>query len=274
MVVGGNIYRYYYDGFDLVAAYDGSNILIATAMFGRGIDSPISFYDDGDVYYYHSDALGSVTEMTDDAETVVRTYEYSAFGEILSQTGTLANPFTYTARELDTESGLYYYRNRYYSPEMGRFMTHDPIYWFGGVNLYLYVFNNPLAFVDPFGQGTRINVTVAVGGAIVGIIGATIFMKAPIPGGALIVLGGLATIWGLNEIMKDMEKARKKGEESIRGKGDDDRGNKDTTRPSDIHDEEKQKEFFPGQEEGDARPNPEDQHPLAPPQPENMCLIG
>ncbi len=108
---------------------------------------------EGDVYNYHTDALGSVTEMTDDNETVVQSYEYSAFGKILSQSGTLAsiNPFTYTAREFDSESGLYYYRYRYYSADVGRFITYDPIYWLGGANLYVYVNNNPINYTDPYG---------------------------------------------------------------------------------------------------------------------------
>jgi RHS repeat-associated protein len=149
----GTIRRYYYDGFDLIAEYDGSNNLLATYTFGPGIDNPISMYYAGDIYYYHTDALDSITEMTDDNEAVAQSYDYSAFGKILSQSGSLAsvNPFTYTARELDSESGLYYYRYRYYDAETGRFINHDPIYWLGGVNLYLYVANNPLRFSDMLG---------------------------------------------------------------------------------------------------------------------------
>ncbi len=149
----GNIAHYYYDGFDMVAGYNGADELVAHVTFGPGIDNPISLHHDGDVYNYHTDALGSVTELTDAAEAVAQTYEYSSFGQILTQSGSLTtiNPFTYTAREFDSESGLYYNRYRYYSADVGRFITYDPIGWAGGVNLYVYVGNNPLNFIDPFG---------------------------------------------------------------------------------------------------------------------------
>ena len=62
------------------------------------------------------------------------------------------NPFTYTGREYDAESGLYYYRARYYDPTIGRFLNEDPIGFAGGdMNLYAYVWDNPTNFVDPYG---------------------------------------------------------------------------------------------------------------------------
>jgi len=61
-----------------------------------------------------------------------------------------ANPIRYTGREMD-ETGLYYYRARYYSPEMGRFISEDPIRFAGGMNWYAYVENSPLNWVDPLG---------------------------------------------------------------------------------------------------------------------------
>jgi len=62
----------------------------------------------------------------------------------------IANPYTYTGRELDG-SGLYYYRSRYYLPSTGRFLTPDPIGLEGGINPYVYVGSNPVNFTDPFG---------------------------------------------------------------------------------------------------------------------------
>ncbi|MEN6374978.1 MAG: RHS repeat-associated core domain-containing protein, partial [Smithella sp.] len=60
--------------------------------------------------------------------------------------------YTYTAREYDYETGLYFYRARYYDPKAGRFITKDPISFAGGdVNLYNYVKNNPLNWIDPWG---------------------------------------------------------------------------------------------------------------------------
>ncbi len=108
-----SIKRYVYDDQNLVAEYDGSNDLLASYVQGIGIDRPISMYRDGENYWYHTDALGSVYQMTDADGAVQRSYDYSAFGKIISESGSLTNPFTYTAREHDSDSGLYYYRARY-----------------------------------------------------------------------------------------------------------------------------------------------------------------
>ena len=68
-----------------------------------------------------------------------------------SSTGTLTNSFRYTAREIDTETGLYYYRARYYDPTAGRFINEDPINFTAGPNFYVYVGNRPAKYRDPFG---------------------------------------------------------------------------------------------------------------------------
>jgi len=71
---------------------------------------------------------------------------------LTASTGSLVNPFRYTAREADTETGLYYYRARYYDSNVGRFLSEDPIGFNGGLDFYTYVANSPLNFVDPSGQ--------------------------------------------------------------------------------------------------------------------------
>jgi RHS repeat-associated protein len=89
--------------------------------------------------------------ITDSTQTPVATYRYDSFGT-MTQTGTLSQPYTYTGREWDKETGLYYYRARYYDPMVGRFISKDPIgFAGGGVNLYGYVSNNPVNWVDPLG---------------------------------------------------------------------------------------------------------------------------
>jgi RHS repeat-associated protein len=65
------------------------------------------------------------------------------------------NPFQYTARESDTETGLYYYRARYYDATVGPFIAEDPIGYGGGINLYGYVFNNSIRLKDPVGLTPR-----------------------------------------------------------------------------------------------------------------------
>jgi len=67
----------------------------------------------------------------------------------------LENYYTYTAREWDKETGLYYYRARYYDPMEGRFISKDPIGYQGGINVYAYAHNNPLRYVDPKGLDVK-----------------------------------------------------------------------------------------------------------------------
>jgi RHS repeat-associated protein len=88
------------------------------------IDKPLMMrYDIMD--YNHQ---GSVTELTNATGSNVKTYKYDAFGNIMQETGpTINRGFTYTSRQLHARSGLYYYRARWYSPELGRFLTQDPI---------------------------------------------------------------------------------------------------------------------------------------------------
>ena len=119
--------------------------------------------------FYHQDGLGSVTDLTDSTGAVAKSYSYDAYGNILESPGALEQPYTYTGREFDAESGLYYYRARYYDPANGRFVRYDPIGLRGGLNLYRYAFDNPIRFTDP--QGTD----AWVGGEGSGIAQAGVF---------------------------------------------------------------------------------------------------
>ena len=149
--VGGVTKYYLYDNEDIIAEYDADGNLIASYVHGQGIDEPISMTRGSSTYYYTFDGLGTVSELTDSGQAVVESYKYDAFGKLETPPAT-GNPYTYTAREYDPESGLYFYRARYYDAVIGRFITPDPL-WFrsSGIKFYVYVNNNPVNLVDPQG---------------------------------------------------------------------------------------------------------------------------
>ncbi len=150
--VNGDITRYFYDGADIVTEFDGNWNVKSKYTQSLIIDDPLAVEQGTSTFYYYKDGLGSVVDLTDSGGSVVKSYTYKSFGEIYSETGSLVQPFTFTGREYDPESGLYYYRARYYDPRAGRFLTKDPIGFAGGdVNLYRAMGNNPINFIDPFG---------------------------------------------------------------------------------------------------------------------------
>lgn len=102
----------------------------------------------GGSLYYLQDHLGSTAALTDSSGSVVERQQYSPFGE---SSGSSLTRFGFTGRESDPETGLLYYRARWYDPAQGRFISQDPAGVIGGFNFYAYAGNNPLSFVDPMG---------------------------------------------------------------------------------------------------------------------------
>jgi len=89
--------------------------------------------------------------MTDSGGTARNSCNYGACGEIRNQTTIILNNYGYTGREF-SEDILYYYKARYMDSDIGRFISEDPIGFEGGINLYSYVFNNPIKYIDSSGM--------------------------------------------------------------------------------------------------------------------------
>jgi RHS repeat-associated protein len=124
-------------------------------------------------YFYHGNTLYSVVGLTNASGGLVEAYQYDPYGRhVLVKDGNdadtivnfgtndtrtplgasaVGNPFTFTGQRFDPETGLLYYKNRYYSASQGRFISRDPLGYKGGINLYTYVEGNPAEFVDPLG---------------------------------------------------------------------------------------------------------------------------
>jgi RHS repeat-associated protein len=147
-VVNSDTLLYVYDGSAILFEYDETDSILASYVHGPAIDQPLMVIRGENRYYFHANKLGSITALTDSSGAVVQTYQYDAFGNIVdTMTEDDFSPYTYTGREWDDETGLYYYRARYYDAEVGRFLQTDPV----GVQIYTYVSNNPTNLIDPSG---------------------------------------------------------------------------------------------------------------------------
>ncbi len=146
---------YVYDNDNIAAEiFTDANSNTEKTFFTHGatVDEHLALERNGSYYYYHADGLGSIVSITDTNRNVVQTYEYDSFGMAKPSTN-FRNSYAYTGREWDKETGTYYYRARTYDPMDGRFISKDPIGFYGGdVNLYSYVQNNPVNYTDPTGQ--------------------------------------------------------------------------------------------------------------------------
>ncbi|MBH8608578.1 hypothetical protein I8U17_13260, partial [Thermoactinomyces sp. CICC 10521] len=134
---------------------DQSGAVVASYTYDDN-NLPVSMTRGGKTYFYQLNGHGDVVALTDSTGAVVNTYTYDAFGNLVSQTGTVENPYLYAGYRYDKETGLYYLQSRYYNPDTGRFLTRDKFEGFEqkplSLNKYAYVENNPVMQSDPTGQ--------------------------------------------------------------------------------------------------------------------------
>lgn len=149
--LGTTNYLYDGDGDNVLEEVDNTGNVLARYTQQLDTDVPLSELRSGLTSYYEQDDLSSVTSLSNSAGALASTYTYDSYGNLTSSTGTITNPFQYTGRDNDLETGLYYYRARYFDPKVGRFISEDPLGIRDNLNMYAYVHNNPVNFDDPFG---------------------------------------------------------------------------------------------------------------------------
>ena len=149
--IGSTTTNFLYGGPDIVAEYP-SNWGTPTAQYTHGTnqDEPIERITQTGAQYFHHDGLGSVVGVTNNLGGTDATQRFDAWGNQIASTGTQTR-YGYTGREPD-ETGLIFYRARFYDPSIGRFISRDPIGLQGGINQYAYVNGNPVNFTDPSGK--------------------------------------------------------------------------------------------------------------------------
>ncbi len=153
--------KYIYDGWNLIAELNAknSNVVVRTYNWGpeaQGAPGTLRMIaDNNGVYFPAYDPNGNVMGLVKASDgTVCAQYEYLPYGELAMATGTMAssNPIRFSTKYRDNETGLYYYGYRYYSPDMGRWISRDPIEEQGGLNLYGFVNNDPVNKWDLWGM--------------------------------------------------------------------------------------------------------------------------
>ena len=160
-----------YDGWNMIQESTVSGLQSHVSHFVWGLDLSQSLQGAGGVggllcqiqgrdgspsrpFFSFSDANGNVTGLAETNGAVVARYEYDPYGNTVVQTGDQAdaNPFRFSSKYCDDETGLYYYGYRYYSLGLGRWTSRDPTAERGGMNLYGFVVNNPQNIVDVLGK--------------------------------------------------------------------------------------------------------------------------
>jgi RHS repeat-associated protein len=163
--------RYFYDSQNLVEEQSDTGITLGTWVYGDALDDVLAMTRGPQAYFFHENSLGSIEAVTDAAGTPVERYAYDAYGAPAVSDGAgiplapnawgtarsaIGNPWIFTARQLDEETGLVFYRARHYDTDKGRFLQRDPVDYVDGMNLYEYVGSHPTMARDALGRELRV----------------------------------------------------------------------------------------------------------------------
>ena len=158
--------HYFHDKGRIIEEQGAGGATQATYVYGNFIDEVLTMDRAGQTYYCYQNSLGSVAALSDANRNVVERYAYDAYGFVSVTNGAgvpvppnawgsphsaVGNPYLFTGRQLDEETGLYYYRARYDDSRKGRFLQRNPFGYVDGMNLYEYVRSNPSTAREPRG---------------------------------------------------------------------------------------------------------------------------
>ena len=158
----GHTTHYFYSGSNNIAEYK-NGALTARYLYGPGTDEILAQINytgtqnnetESTRSFYYSDGLGSIIASLNETGAVTQRYTYSPFGINGQSNDHTDHPFAYTGQRYDSDTGLYYYKARYYHASLGRFLSTDPVGYDDQMNLYAYVANRPMGFRDPSGESS------------------------------------------------------------------------------------------------------------------------
>lgn len=168
-ILNGQATHFVYDGQNEIGAVEDGKITqlrILGATYGAEIGAAVALELDGAVYVPIHDPCGNIVSLVDEQGKCVDTYRYTAFGETSGERTNIDNPWRYSSKRFDPETGFIYFGRRYYAPDIGRWITPDPAGFADGLNLYAYVHNDPMAYIDPDGQLAFLLLPMAISFAI------------------------------------------------------------------------------------------------------------
>jgi RHS repeat-associated protein len=149
--------RYVIDRNQISLVFDGAGTQTHLYLYGTAVDQVLADETPTSMVWALADRLGTVSDLVDNSGNVVNHITYDSFGRLVSESApTFDFRYGYTGREQDDETGLEYYRARYYDSAVGRFISEDPIgFEAGDTNIYRYVGNNAVNAIDPSGLYSR-----------------------------------------------------------------------------------------------------------------------